>query len=172
MKLRARQKGFFAAVKWLVAPDRHEFEEKKAYDAQIAHDNNDVRDCFAVVRALTGGKPRAHKTISKKNGEKIQRKERWQEHWAEVFQGTIVDFHHHRSEQGGTHERCPELDLSPEAMELTIAKSPRHKATGRDLLSNEVLQAGARPMAVSWLASWRSRLLTLNVGLRSSKADE
>ena len=51
------------------------------------------------------------------------------------------------SEQGGTRERCPELDLSPEAMELSLAKSRRHKATGRDLLSNEVMHAGGRPVA-------------------------
>ena len=66
MRLRTKLKEFSAAVKWLVALDRHEFVERKAYDAQIAHDNNDVRGCFAVVRALHGGKPRAHKTILKK----------------------------------------------------------------------------------------------------------
>ena len=32
-------------------------------------------------------------------------------------------------------------------MELSIAKCRRHKATGRDLLSNEVMQVGGRPMA-------------------------
>ena len=52
---------------WLVAL------EKKAHDAQIAHDNNDVRGCFAVVRALSGGKPRAQKTILEKNGEKTHK---------------------------------------------------------------------------------------------------
>ena len=66
---------------WLVALDRHEIVEKKAHDAQVARDNNDVRCCFAVVRALSGGKPRAQKTILKKNGENThkenQRKERW-----------------------------------------------------------------------------------------------
>ena len=135
-----------------MALDRHEFVERKAYDAQIAHDNNDVRGCFAVVRALHGGKPRAHKTMLKKGCEKTQnedqRKERWQEHWAEVFQGSIIEFHRYRSAQGGSHEHCPDLDLSPEAMEVSIARCRRHKATGRDLLSNEVMQAGGRPMAV------------------------
>ena len=94
--LQTKLKEFATAVRWLVALDRHQFVERKAYDAQIAHDNNDARGCFAVVRALHGGKPRAHKTILKKCGEKTQnegqRKERWQEHWAEVFQGTIVGF--------------------------------------------------------------------------------
>ena len=66
MRLRTKLKELSAAVKWLVALDRHEFVERKAYDAQIAHDNNDVRGCFAGVRALHGGKPRAHKTILKK----------------------------------------------------------------------------------------------------------
>ena len=66
MRLRTKLKEFSAAVEWLVALDRHEFVERKAYDAQIAHDNNDVMGCFAVVRALHGGKPRAHKTILKK----------------------------------------------------------------------------------------------------------
>ena len=37
--------------------------------------------------------------------------------------------------------------MSPEAVELSIARCRRHKATGRDLLSNEVMQAGGRPMA-------------------------
>ena len=87
----------------------------------------------------------------KKNGEKTQnedqRKERWQEHWAEVLQGKIIELHRYRSAHSGTHEHCPDLDLSPEAMELSIAGSRRHKATGRDLLSNEVMQAGGRPMA-------------------------
>ena len=32
-------------------------------------------------------------------------------------------------------------------MEESIARCRRHKATGRDLLSNEVMQAGGRPMA-------------------------
>ena len=32
-------------------------------------------------------------------------------------------------------------------MEVSIARCRRHKATGRDLLSNEVMQAGGRPMA-------------------------
>ena len=69
--LRTQLKEFSAAVKWLVALDGHEFVERKAYDAQIAHDNNDVRGCFAVVRALHGGKPRAHKTrIKEKKGDK------------------------------------------------------------------------------------------------------
>ena len=58
MMLRTKLKEFSATVKWLVALDKHEFVERKAYDAQIAHDNNDVRGCFAVVRALHGGKPR------------------------------------------------------------------------------------------------------------------
>ena len=43
MRLRTELKEFSAAVKWLVALDRHEFVERKAYDTQIAHDNNDVR---------------------------------------------------------------------------------------------------------------------------------
>ena len=70
---------FSAAVKWLVALDRHEFVEREAYDAQIAHDNNEVRGCFAVVRALHGGKPRAHKTILKKNGENFQNEDQRKE---------------------------------------------------------------------------------------------
>ena len=37
--------------------------------------------------------------------------------------------------------------MSPEAMEASIAGCRLHKATGRDLLSNEVMQAGGRPMA-------------------------
>ena len=89
---------------------------------------------------MTSGRQGCEKTQ-----DEDQRKERWQEHWAEVFQGKIIEFH--RSVQGGTHERCPELDLSPEAMELSIARCRRHTATGRDLLSNEVMQAGGRPMA-------------------------
>ena len=49
----------------LVALDRHEFVERKAYDAQIAHAFNDVRGCFAVVRALHGGeKPRSFRARS------------------------------------------------------------------------------------------------------------
>ena len=64
-KLRVWLEDFSAAVEWLGALDRHEFVEKVASDAQIAHDNNDVRGCFAVVRALSGSKPRAHKTILK-----------------------------------------------------------------------------------------------------------
>ena len=63
VRLRTKLKEFSAA--WLVALDRREFVERKAYDAQIAHGNNDVRGCFAVVRAPHGGKPRAHKTILK-----------------------------------------------------------------------------------------------------------
>ena len=71
MRLRTELKDFSTAIKWLIL-DRHELVERKAYDAQIAHDNNDVRGCFAVVRALHGGKPRAHKTILKKCCEKTQ----------------------------------------------------------------------------------------------------
>ena len=67
MMLRTKLNEFSAAVKWLVL-DRHQSVERKAHDAQIAHDNNDVRGCFA--RALHEGKPRAHKMILKKNGEK------------------------------------------------------------------------------------------------------
>ena len=37
--------------------------------------------------------------------------------------------------------------MSPEAMEVSIARCRQHKATGRDLLSNEVMRAGGRPMA-------------------------
>ena len=115
MRLRTKLKEFSPAVKWLVALDRHEFVERKAYDSQIAHDNNDVWGCFAVLRALHGGKPRAHKTMKKKSGEKTQnedqRKERWQEHWAEVFQGSIIEFHRYRSAQGGSHEHCADLDF-------------------------------------------------------------
>ena len=37
--------------------------------------------------------------------------------------------------------------MSLEAMEVSIARRCRHKATGLDLLSNEVMQAGGRPMA-------------------------
>ena len=83
MRLRTKLKEFSATVKWLVALDRHEFVER------------------AVVRALHGGRPRAHKTILKKSGEKTQnedqRKEKWQEHWAEVFQGSIIECHRYRS---------------------------------------------------------------------------
>ena len=57
------------------------------------------------------------------------------------------EFYRYRSAQGGSHEHCPDLDLSLEAMEVSIARCRRHKATGRDLLSNEVMQAGGRPMA-------------------------
>ena len=124
-------KEFSAAVKWLLALDRHEFVDGEAYDAQIAHDNNDVRGCFAVVRALHGGKPRAHKKNVKKNVENTQnenqRKERWQEHWAEVFQGSLIKFHRYRSAQGGSHEHCPDLDMSPEAMEVSIANLKRYQ---------------------------------------------
>ena len=82
MRLRTKLKEFSAAVKWLVALDRHEFVETKAYDAQIAHDSNDVRGCFTVVRALHGGQPRAHKTIlkkKKKNSEKTQNEDQRKE---------------------------------------------------------------------------------------------
>ena len=56
------------------------------------------------------------------------------------FQG-IIEFHRYRSAQGGSHEHCPDLGLSPEAMEVSIATCRRHKTTGRDL------HAGGRPMA-------------------------
>ena len=104
--------------------DRHESVERKAYDAQVAHDNNDVRGCFA--RALHGGKPRAHKTILKKNGEKTHNEDQ-----RKVARMNTARF----------------WDLSPEAIEVSIARCRRHKATGRDLLSNEVMQAGGW---VSW----------------------
>ena len=134
-----------------MALDRHEFVESKAYDAQIAPDNNDVRGCFAVVRALHGGKPRALKPILKKNSEKNSKrgskKRKVAGTLARGFQGNIIEFHRYRPAQGGSHEHCPDLDLSPEAMEVSIAKCRSHKATGRDLLSNEVMQAGGRPIA-------------------------
>ena len=115
MKLRARLKDFSAAVKWLVTLDRHEFAEKQAYDAQIAHDNNDVRGCFAVVRALSGGKPRAHKTILKRMVKRLRMKIKEKRGGKSIGQRSarapsstfiIIDL--------GTHERCPELDLSLE----------------------------------------------------------
>ena len=87
------------------------------------------------------------KSAEKKTQNEDQRKERWQEHWADVFQCSIIEFHRYRPAQGGSHEHCPDLDLSPEAMEVSIARCRRHNATGRDLLSNEVMQAGGRPMA-------------------------
>ena len=43
---------------------------------------------------------------------------------------------------------------SLEAMKVSIARCRRHKATGRDLESNEVMQAGGRPMA-ELAMSWR-----------------
>ena len=95
-RLRPKLKDFSAAVEWLVALDRREFVERKAYDAQIARDNNDVRGCFAVVRALHGGKPRAHKTIFKKERGKTQneeqRKERWRNIGQRFFRATSWNF--------------------------------------------------------------------------------
>ena len=138
MVLRARLKDFSAAVKFVVALDGREFVGR-------------LKGFSAAVTALCGGKPRAHKTILKMNGEKtqneIKEKKGGRSTRQRSFRAQSLNFYHHRSEQGGTHERCPELDLSLEAIGLSIAKCRRHKATGRDLLSNEVMQVGGRPMA-------------------------
>ena len=48
MVLQARLKKCSAAVQLLVALGRQQFGERKAHDAQTAHDNNDVHGCFGV----------------------------------------------------------------------------------------------------------------------------
>ena len=128
-----------------MALDRHEFVERKAYDAQIAHDNNDVGCCFAAVRALHGGKPRAHNKILKKVVKKLKT--------------SII------GKKGGRNiglrfSREASLNfividlLKVARMNITcrlkrwvsIVRCRRLKATGCDLLSNEVMQTGGRPM--------------------------
>ena len=133
MMLRTKLREFSAAVKWLVALDRHEFVERER-ETRTMRRLRTTAMMFGDVLWLY-----VLCTILKKNGEKTQnedqRKERWQQHWAEVFQSSIIEFHRCRSAQGGSHEHCPDLDLSPEAMEVSIARCRRHKATGRDILT-------------------------------------
>ena len=83
------------ATKLLVAVDREELLEQRAADAQVASHNGGTRGCFGIVRSLSGCRPQPHKSVELIDGRMssndFERQQRWQEHFAEVFNGEIVD---------------------------------------------------------------------------------
>ena len=92
MRLRTKLKEFSAAVKWLVALDRHEFVERKSVRCARLRMTTMV---FGAVLRLYVLCMEANLELNKlrKTQNEDQRKERWQEHWAEVLKGRIIEFH-------------------------------------------------------------------------------
>jgi hypothetical protein len=79
----------------LVVDDRQVFLQRMAAEAQVAAWNGDARSCFAVVRALAGAGSQVAKVVKLKDGalsqSDEQRQARWQEHFSDVFKGSVVE---------------------------------------------------------------------------------
>ena len=150
--LKAAIRKLVTSYRLLLAWDRHEWIQQRAGEAQQAKEANDTRSCFAIARSLGAGKPKPLQVIGMKDGRRsgseLERKERWQEHFAEVFHGSIARLDT-LSPCGGnaSHPACPDIDVSAPTLQAAIARSKDDKGMGRDELPNEVLKAGGAPLA-------------------------
>jgi DNA-directed RNA polymerase subunit RPC12/RpoP len=137
----------------MVQLDRQCFLEQRAVDAQRAAHNGDSQETFAIVRSLSGGQRSvANQPVMRKDGtltsSDMERQERWQEHFAEVFGGTVLPMSSLQSANSDHVSSVSALKVSPTSTSKALAELGRNKGVGRDRIPAELLQAGGDAMAV------------------------
>ena len=83
------------ATKILSSADKKLFFHDLAFKAQLSASNLDFAASFKIIRSLSGYTPKPINSIKKKDGSftlsENERQSRWQEHFAELYSGVIVD---------------------------------------------------------------------------------
>ena len=141
-------------LKWatngMVGEDRSKHLVTLAVQANGAMLSNDTATGFRVARQLAGAKPKPLPCVKLANGDisssETQRKERWQEYFAQMFKGRI---HQSMSDLimddvepvGGNFHTTVESDMA------AYKALPCNKSTGTDEIPAEVLVAGGEPLA-------------------------
>ena len=166
----------------LVERDRHVFLDAMAAKAQTCAVHGDSRGAYAVIRALAGRELGATSAVYELDGtvtdSKVSLERRWQQHFAKVFNGSVVSKIALREPPRPPSTVPCTLNLGPEALESAIAKLGGNKGVGPDLIPAELLKAGGSAAAVrysevsrriemnaSWPSQWRGgRIVDLYKG--------
>lgn len=137
----------------LVAIDRQHYIGWVARSAQIASAKGDFRTTFVCVRQLAGSSTQSDKSVRLATGElastEQQRQERWQEHFCEVFNGSIC----RRGELPRAIADYSDLARSSTfhtSLEITRQSYAALKScigVGTDHIGGELLQAGGSAIA-------------------------
>ena len=140
-------------VRPLVKIDRQAFLEQRAADAQHAARCHDFGGSFGIVRSLSGNTTsKSGHPVKRKDGlltsNEQERQERWQEHFADVFGGRIVNKSEIRNSLVEPIVLTSSLETTPQITERAIRRLKRNRGVGVDDIPAELLQAGEGAMAV------------------------
>ena len=140
-------------AKPMVTYDRHCFLQSMAADVQRAAYQGKTRECFSIVRKLAGngGVPHA-RSMKMLDGDltkcESERQQRWQEHFAHVFQGEVVKYDDIPRATASDATLDSFVDTSPAVVVKAFAKLASDKGVGprRDVPA-ELLKAGGTATA-------------------------
>ena len=103
----------------------------------------------------------------------LETSERWQEHYATVFNGSVVEIADMREDPRPASTCSSTMNVGPAATEQAFKKLGRNKGVGKDAIPAELLQAGERAIATkyseinervlenaSWPTQWRGGGIT------------
>jgi len=134
--------------------DRRNFLDTIAMRANDALLDGDPKTGFALTKALGAAKSAPNTTLLKKDGslttctnEEVQR---WNEHYAEVFCGQLVDESAVRDAQRPTRQRGTSIDVGPVNTAAAFKRMRKNRGTGPDEIPIELHQAGGDATAVKY----------------------
>ena len=140
-----------AAARPMLERDRTDFLDGLALQASLAMNNGDSRSSFAIVRSLGGRAIKFNSSIKKLDGTLAATPGdvslRWQEHFAEVFCGDVVDKTSLREHDTAACTFQSTLDVGAEATSRAFRSLGRNKGVGLDDIPAELLQAGSDAIA-------------------------
>ena len=148
-----------ALARPMLEEDRQKYLDDMVRRSNAALTTGDMRTGYALVRALSGASFKQNPQLLKKDGSvtssQVEVDLRWQEHFAEVLAGDVVQAAAlHRRVPAVEGRQCVDtiMEVGPEATELAFAKLGRNKGVGPDGIPAELLQAGEGATAVQYSA--------------------
>ena len=134
------------SVKQSVHSDRMYMLHDLAHQTQVHAHSNDFKSAFRIVRGLTGFCPESLKTVFMKSGSLSrtdeQRQVRWQQHFAELFQGDVIDSPDDLAYLPPPLAHPTSFEIDRITSDWSIDKLSSGEGLGPDGLAGEVLKAG------------------------------
>ena len=122
------------------------------------------KSAYSVARSLGAAKASLHTELFKLDGTLTQSSqeviERWDEHFADVFMGSLQSLNSLKTPEPPPHGLPCSFDFGPEATADSFAQLGRGKGMGPDGIPAELLQSGGLPAAT--LYSVINRRVSLN----------
>ena len=157
--------------------DRKVYLDSLALKADRTANSHDSRSAYAIVKSLAGAAVQYNPMVRRLDGSLTESPDeadaRWQEHYASVFGGDIVQ---ECSVREAPRPQAPSpctLDVGPAATEAAFAVLGNNKGVGLDEIPAELLKAGGGALACkysevnarvaanySWPSQWRGGRLS------------